>query len=161
MEIVIRPAQPADAQALHAACFRAALPHADFAAHLRFCLTHAHIVYLVAALADGEVVGCGELTQRDRRAELGGLVVAPAYRRQGIGGQLVAALLAEARQRDVERVELRVRAAQRWLREYYGRLGFAPAETKRLPQSFGGEEVVTLCMTLTALPTLGESRDMG
>jgi GNAT superfamily N-acetyltransferase len=160
MEIVIRPAAPADAGMLHERCFRATLPYPLFEAHLRFCLTHPHIVRLVA-LADGEIAGCGELTQRGRRAEIAGLVVAPAYRRRGIGRRLLAALLDEARRRGAGQAEINARAAQPWLAEFYGRLGFASGSKCRLPQSLGGEEFVTMSMTLSAPPTLGESRDMG
>jgi len=161
MEIVIRPAQPADAGILHERCFRATLPYALFEAHLRFCLTHPHIARLVA-LADGEIAGCGELTLRGPRAEIGGLIVASAYRRQGIGRRLLAALLDEARRRGAGLAEIHARAAaQPWLAEFYGRLGFALGGKWRLPQSLGGEEIVTLSMPLSAPPALGESRDMG
>lgn len=71
-------------------------------ARLREQTGRGHIPQTVVALADGNVLGSASLVRHDMdtRLELtpwlGGVFVAPEYRRQGIGAQLVRRIMAEA-----------------------------------------------------------------
>lgn len=80
----IAPAAASDAGAIAALLRAAELPHADFAPHL------AH--FLVARLPNGEIVGTIGAEVGGCDALLRSLVVAPAWRGQGLGRELLAAL---------------------------------------------------------------------
>ncbi len=55
-----------------------------------------HLEYALVAEADGQIVGMGQIKHLRGCQELGSLVVLPAYRHQGIAGQLIRALEAQA-----------------------------------------------------------------
>lgn len=81
--------------------------------------TALHWSQFVVAELDGEMVGIGQIRPHRRCRELGSLIVRQAYRRRGIGAQIVAALLA-AEPGDVYLECLDEMAA------YYARFGFEP-----------------------------------
>ena len=58
--------------------------------------TPLRIEHTLIAEADGQVVGVGQIKRHAGCQELGSLVVLPAYRRHGVGTQLIAALEAQA-----------------------------------------------------------------
>jgi N-acetylglutamate synthase-like GNAT family acetyltransferase len=60
--------------------------------------------------------------------------VAPQYRRQGIGGALLQALIHQARERRLCTVEIWARADVPWLRAWYERCGFACVGQRMLPR---------------------------
>ena len=90
---------------------------------------------LVACTPAGEVVGFAGATVRrhfsgEREAYLGELVVAPAARRGGIAGELVADVEVWARSRGLRRVTLDTGAANSAARELYARLGYAEEQVQ-------------------------------
>ena len=86
--------------------------------------------YLVAE-QDGKVVGSGGLLAIGETAQILTVGVLPAARRQGIGEQLVQALLAEAVRRRAGEVLLEVRMDNAAARRLYDKLGFAVIGTRR------------------------------
>ena len=86
--------------------------------------------YLVAE-QDGKVVGSAGVLAIGETAQILTVGVLPAARRQGIGEQLVQALLAEAVRRRAEEVLLEVRMDNAAARQLYGKLGFAVIGTRR------------------------------
>jgi GNAT superfamily N-acetyltransferase len=80
-------------------------------------------------VADGRVAGCACVLFWDRlpypgtslHAELGGVYVAPAHRRQGIARELVAEAIAAARARGVRRIVLN---PTNLTREFFRTFGF-------------------------------------
>ncbi|MBZ0296779.1 MAG: GNAT family N-acetyltransferase, partial [Anaerolineae bacterium] len=60
------------------------------------------------AWVEGQLVGVGLLARRDTRGWIGGLGVASEHRRQGIGRQLMQALLHTARELGLTQVQLEV-----------------------------------------------------
>ena len=68
---------------------------------------------------DGRVVGTGRLLPD---GHIGRMAVFPAWRGQGIGGQILASLIARARERGMKRVVLN---AQTHAVSFYARHGFA------------------------------------
>jgi len=67
----------------------------------RFCLT--------ATRSDNAVIGCGALWRVGGERFRVDLMVHPGWQRQGVGGELLARLLEEARQRGAARVQARAR----------------------------------------------------
>lgn len=104
----IRPAR-ADEQALIRQMVREA----------RLDPTELHWSHFVVAEQDGAVIGIGQIRPYRRCRELGSLVVLPAYRESGVGGQIITALLAQ------ETGDVYLECQSR-LASYYSRFGFAP-----------------------------------
>jgi predicted N-acetyltransferase YhbS len=84
--VQIRPPTPAEFQIARRILSDA---HLDPTTPLR-------IEHTLIAEAGGQVVGVGQIKHHGDCQELGSLVVLPAYQRQGIGAQLIAALEAQA-----------------------------------------------------------------
>jgi ribosomal-protein-alanine N-acetyltransferase len=86
--------------------------------------------YLVAE-QDGKVVGSAGVLAIGETAQILTVGVLPVARRQGIGEQLVQALLAEAVRRRAGEVLLEVRMDNAAARRLYDKLGFTVIGTRR------------------------------
>ena len=86
--------------------------------------------YLVAE-RDGQVVGSAGLLSIGETAQILTVGVLPTARRQGIGEQLVQALVAEAGRRRAAEVLLEVRMDNAAARQLYAKLGFEVIGTRR------------------------------
>lgn len=78
----------------------------------------------VVALEDGTIVGTGLLGIRDQRAWIGGMGVIPERRRQGIGWHMMQYLLDQARDRQLDTVQLEVIEANHGAHALYREIGF-------------------------------------
>ena len=144
---LLRPICLSDVVDLHRNCFPEQ-PLERTQDYLRWCMVQAakgRVVRLVAEVG-GQVVGNGQLSIHRGKGEIGSLVVAPSYRRQGVGGALLEALIDEARRRGLGQVEIAANTAAPWLRAWYERRGFSFVEERMLPQD---ERVALLRMTLS------------
>jgi GNAT superfamily N-acetyltransferase len=113
--------------------------------HLQWCLARiiqGRMVRLVAEVEEG-VVANGQLDLMSSPAEIGSLVVAPPYRRRGLGTAMVQALVRAAQERRVTEIEIMADAGVPWIREWYVRLGFTCVDEKHWPR---GEHLVVLRM---------------
>jgi N-acetylglutamate synthase-like GNAT family acetyltransferase/thioredoxin reductase len=90
-----------------------------------------HLSTFVIAEAGREVVGCAGAEPRGDVALLRSVAVAPGLQHQGIGGQMVALVLEEARRRGFKAVYLLTTTA----RDYFLRLGFSPADRAKAPMT--------------------------
>src|SRR5262249_6999013 len=79
------------------------------------------------AWRDGRTVGVGMLGVRAERAWVGGMGVASEARRQGVGEQLMRALLESARACRARRIQLEVLERNSGARALYEKLGFRVA----------------------------------
>ena len=85
--------------------------------------------YVVAEAARGDIIGCASLKVYSRDlAELAALAVREDCQRAGVGGALLAVLLAEARAQGLAEVLALTRKP-----EFFVKLGFAPAEREHFP----------------------------
>lgn len=85
--------------------------------------------YVVAEAARGDIIGCGSLKVYSRDlAELAALAVREDWQRAGVGGALLAALIAEARAHGLAEVLALTRKPG-----FFVKLGFAPAEREHFP----------------------------
>lgn len=117
-------------------------------------------LFLLVAERDGHLVGMATATHgcEDRGAGppipglcyIGLVYVAPEVWGQGIGGQLVDAVLAEARQRGYERAQLSTQTDNERAMRLYARYGF----TRSGPTGTGadGETIVHLGRDLADIP---------
>jgi GNAT superfamily N-acetyltransferase len=98
-------------------------------------LTRTEDVVLVAEVAPGRVVGWLHGAQQDRlesdrRCEILGLVVDAAYRGQGVGRQLVAAVEGWASKRGLEQMAVRSNVVRTESHPFYERLGYVRVKTQ-------------------------------
>jgi ribosomal-protein-alanine N-acetyltransferase len=80
--------------------------------------------------------------------ELENIVVAPGVRRMGIGGQLVDALVVQARQANSAAIFLEVRASNTAARRLYEKLGFMETGQRKAYYSNPSEDAVLYSKTL-------------
>lgn len=78
----------------------------------------------VVAVADGVIVGTGLLGIRNTTGWIGGMGVVPAYRRQGIGRQMMRYLLDRSCERHLSQVRLEVIEANAGAYALYRAMGF-------------------------------------
>lgn len=146
MSTVVRPLRASDAVDLQRSCFpEQALDAVQ--AYADWCLRQmeqGRLLRLVAEV-DGYAVANGQLTLQGDQAEIGSLVVAPTYRRRGIGRQLLRALIAEGQRYGSRALVLAADVQEPWLRAWYEREGFVHAGEHLLPR---GEHVSVLQMQL-------------
>jgi GNAT superfamily N-acetyltransferase len=145
--VVVRPLRASDAVDLQQDCFPDQ-PLDAVQAYADWCLRQMEMGRLLRLVAEvnGRTVGNGQLTLQGDQAEIGSLVVAPAYRRNGIGRQLLWALIAEAHRRGSHALVLAVSVREPWLRAWYEREGFVHSGERVLPR---GERVWVLHMQLS------------
>jgi GNAT superfamily N-acetyltransferase len=102
---------------------------------LRNLLARNEDIVLVAQAAPSHVVGWlhgaqQELLESGRRCEILGLVVDAAYRGQGVGRQLVAAVEEWAATRGLEQMVVRSNVVRTESHPFYERLGYVRAKTQ-------------------------------
>ncbi len=151
IQVVIRPARLEDADPLQRGCYPEASAD-EVRGYLAWCLRQAEKGRLIRLVAEveGQVVGNVQLTVWGQEGEIGSLVVAEAFRRQGIARRLLTELIGEARQRGLKAVEVGVAERDRAVQAFYRRLGFhpVPGTQKRLSRSISPEPIVHLRMQL-------------
>jgi amino-acid N-acetyltransferase len=131
--IAISAALPGEAPAIASLLRDADLPHEDFADHL---------ANFLVARREGGVVGAVGCELHGWDALLRSLVVAPAHRGTGLGGELVERLAAEARRRGVKRFYLLTTTAE----EFFARRGFQKIARQAVPAVIAGtKEFNRLC----------------
>ena len=134
--LIIRPLRPADIRPLHAACY----PDHPFRAFDEACLralaayTRGRCFPLIATVQEA-IVGRGQLQIYANAAEIADLLVAPAYRDQGIGTALIAVLTNIARHMRRPLLEIGVMPDNVRVLALYQRLGFTISREIRLPQT--------------------------
>ena len=103
-------------------------------------------VFFVVArqMPDGPVVGYAVAWHVLDEAELANLAVEPAWRRTGLGRQLLDATLEHARQRGIKRVYLEVRESNVAARRLYASRGFAEVGTRKQYYSSPVEDALIL-----------------
>jgi ribosomal-protein-alanine N-acetyltransferase len=146
LSAVVRRLRAADAVDLQGNCFPEQ-PLGAVQTYVDWCLRQMEKERLVRLVAevDGYTVANGQLTLQGDQAEIGSLIVAPAYRGRGVGRQLLRALIAEAQRRGIRTLVLAASAQEPWLRAWYEREGFVYAGERLLPR---GERVSVLQMQL-------------
>lgn len=151
MQATIRPARLEDAEALQRGCYADATLE-DVRDYLAWCLRQGEkgrIVRLVAEV-DGQAVANAQLTVWGDRGEIGSLVVARAFRRQGLARQLVTSLIAQGRRRGLAGLEMSVHQSQPHLLEFYRQMGFETVGVQKngLSHPACSEPIVHLWMRL-------------
>ena len=140
MDLILRPATPADAQELGRICYDAFgaissqhnfphdFPNVDTAAGLTSFLTGHPGFYGVVAERDGRIVGSNFLDERSQIAGVGPITVDPSVQNGGIGKRLMQAVLKRADERGFPGVRLVQAAYHSRSFSLYVSLGFQVRE---------------------------------
>jgi N-acetylglutamate synthase-like GNAT family acetyltransferase/NADPH-dependent 2,4-dienoyl-CoA reductase/sulfur reductase-like enzyme len=120
LQIFLRQAAPADWPAISALLSVQQLP-LDGARE--------HLGHFLLAERGETLLGCAGIERYGDIGLLRSVAVAPGQQHQGLGGRLLATLLAEARRRGLRQLYLLTTTAER----YFERLGFVPVERAALP----------------------------
>lgn len=127
MRIELRPARPDDFSAVIALLAQAGLPTADLGPE-----ASGRFIVAIDTTADrGAVVGAGALERYGDVGLLRSLVVAPAWRGQGVGEALVAAIEQRALDQGIGRLVLLTESAA----DFFRRAGFAATERAAAPDA--------------------------
>lgn len=99
---------------------------------------------LIAATADGKLVGYAVCWTILDQAELGNIAVSPDVRRQGVGRMLVEAGLARARRRGANECFLEVRVSNLAAQALYAQCGFEPVGRRKRYYSNPPEDALVM-----------------
>jgi ribosomal protein S18 acetylase RimI-like enzyme len=150
----LRPALPGDAPALRDGCMPGrTLERVDgLLRRGQKAALHRRGLGLVVELSDGRLVGFGQLTLWPSTAEISDVIVAEAWRGQGIGSALIRRLLRAAHEMAMDRAEIGVALRNDRALRLYRRLGFEYGRTIDLDLGSGPEPVMYMEMDLADLP---------
>ncbi|HML20446.1 MAG TPA: GNAT family N-acetyltransferase [Aggregatilinea sp.] len=149
LSLFIRPAQPADADALIQTCWRdrTLSTAADMLRRTEKMASH-HRGLALVAICDGAPCGFGLLTLWPRAGEISDLIVTAKLRGRGVGTRLVQALSDAAAELGVRTLEIGAALSNPRALALYRRLGFKDARTIELDLGCGLEPVVYLTKAL-------------
>jgi ribosomal protein S18 acetylase RimI-like enzyme len=147
----IRPVRWEDVEGLRARCWpeRSVVQMQRLVSRALRLEQHHYGRGLVAVEADG-IVGYGQFTHWPRAAEISDLVVCAERRGQGIGTALIQALVQQARERAIARVEIGVALNNPRALALYRRLGFSDNRVVHL--DLNGERTAVLYLELVVSP---------
>ena len=112
----------------------------------------------IVATDHEDIVGAGSLLEMSAAlSEVRSLVVAPAYRQNGIGAKIVDALVDEARARGISTVFALTRAVP-----FFAKLGFAVTERENFPEKVWRDCAICpvrhACDEVAVVKTVGSRR---
>lgn len=103
---------------------------------------------LVACIDPGEVIGYAVGWVAADEAELANIAVVAERRGQGVGGRLLCAMWAAARERGARRMYLEVRKSNRGAQRFYGHYGFERVGRRAGYYSGPREDAVVMAVDL-------------
>jgi GNAT superfamily N-acetyltransferase len=136
--MTLRQATPSDAESLIPILTQLGYPRtpSEIAERIQQ-LTARGKTAIIIALVEEEPIGLTEVHETDtllsgKRAELGALVVADGYRRQGIGGRLVRAAMDWSRENGYTKLRVGTNVIRHDAHAFYEKLGFTLEKQHRL-----------------------------
>jgi ribosomal-protein-alanine N-acetyltransferase len=103
-----------------------------------------HSIMLVAETTEGAVVGYIGCWIVVDEGQINNIAVSPIWRRAGIGGALLAALLNKGRERGLKRYVLEVRPSNTAARRLYARFGFTDVGLRKGYYSDNHEDAIIM-----------------
>jgi ribosomal-protein-alanine N-acetyltransferase len=103
---------------------------------------------VLAAEANGRVVGYAAWWVVVDQAELGNIAVAPEWRRLGVGTRLLESVIERVRERGVRELFLEVRVSNTGAQELYQRHGFREVGRRRSYYVAPVEDALVMCKLL-------------
>jgi len=133
----VRPASPADAEALAGLCGELGYPSTTGQVRERLCLLDDPERTLLVAEAGGTLVGFVDVhvqrvVEADPFAEVGGLVVMAGHRGEGLGATLLAAAADWGRQRGLTVMWIRANLAREGAHDFYPAVGCRRVKDQRV-----------------------------
>jgi ribosomal protein S18 acetylase RimI-like enzyme len=151
--LTIRPVRQGDAPALQANCWPEKLEAAVtiFISDVLRRTSHDLAWGMVAVREGGIAVGYGQIARWARVGEISDLIVAEAWRDQGIGTDIIQHLLDIARQKGLRQVEIGAQESNNGALKLYRRLGFVDQRQVTMQLPGGDQSVIMLALDLTSL----------
>ena len=121
-QISIKPMTPEDVEQVHEieeACFSVPWSLENFQNIFRYQYNH----YLTAWDGD-KIVGFIGLMEVAGEGDITNVAVLPSYRKQGIGDRLVSSMIALAKEKEISKIMLEVRASNEAAIHLYEKYGF-------------------------------------
>lgn len=152
-DLTIRPVKQGDAPALQANCWPDKLEAAVtiFISDVLRRTSHDLAWGVVAVREGGIAIGYGQIARWARVGEISDLIVAEAWRDQGIGTALIRYLLGIAQQKGLRQVEIGAQESNRGALKLYRRLGFVDQRQVTMQLSGGPQSVIMLSLDLNSL----------
>ena len=148
--IHIRPVRLADLEPLRQSCWPERSPDSvyHFIMRMREIARQRRGLGVVAAREEGHVLGYGQVMVWPRCGEISDLIVAPAYRSQGIGTALIQYLVRTARDMHMNCVDIGAALSNPGAVALYRRLGFRDSYKQQFDLGHGDEDVLYLRLKL-------------
>ena len=146
-EIRIRPAKLYDVPAL-ARIERDSFGSPWSAEEITKDVTAGGNVYVAVAEYGAEKAGYGEIRFVAGEAQIYNIVIAPEFRREGIGEALLRHMIAKAEDNGCELVTLEVRGGNEAAMALYTKLGFREVGRRKGYYAKGGEDAVLMDLNL-------------
>lgn len=108
-------------------------------------------VYVAVAECDGEKAAYGEVRMIAGEAQIYNIAVAPEFRREGIGEELLRHMINKAEESGCSLVTLEVRDGNKAAMELYKKLGFREVGRRKGYYLNGGEDAVLMDLDLRTI----------
>ena len=121
-DIIIKQMTPEDVEQVHRieeACFSIPWSLENFQSIFRYKEN-----YYLTAWADDQIVGFIGLMAVAGEGDITNVAVLPSFRKQGIGDQLVSSMIALAKEKEISKIMLEVRASNEAAIHLYEKYGF-------------------------------------
>ena len=142
-KLIIRQAKGEDARQVaevEKACFSTPWSYESLKHDIR---ENERAIYMAAEI-DGKICGYAGLWKIIDEGHITKVAVLPEYRRRGIAGAMLKALVQEASQQGIERFTLEVRAGNEAAKKLYAGLGFLEAGVRKGYYEDNGEDALIM-----------------
>lgn len=144
--INLRPVRLMDISTLHKNCWPERSPDSiyRFINRMRQLAQNNRGIGVVVTTEADEAIGYGQFVRWPRCGEISDLIIAPGYRRQGLGTALIQYLVNAAQAMPVDCVDIGAAVSNPGAVNLYRRLGFRDSYKQMMNTGHGDEEVLYL-----------------
>jgi ribosomal protein S18 acetylase RimI-like enzyme len=145
-QVSIRPVRLSDVYDLQKNCWPERSPDAiyRFISRVRQTALSGRGIGVVVLDEEGAIIGYGQFVMWPRCGEISDLIIAPAYRGQGLGTTLIQYLMRAAREMHANCVDIGAAMSNPGAVALYRRLGFRDSYQNTMNLGNGDEEVLYL-----------------
>lgn len=145
-QVTVRPVRLSDTTDLQQHCWSERSPDSiyRFISRIRHTALSGRGLGVVVIGEENAVIGYGQFVMWPRCGEISDLIIAPAYRRRGLGTVLIQYLVRAAREMHADCVDIGAVLSNPGAIALYRRLGFQDSYRQKMNFGDGNEEVLYL-----------------